>query len=151
MTVFFAHSGIHIQTLTQTPQTWCSLYLMKLLSYIDSWIANNPNVCKSLANILLKSFLTSNSDKEQMVRCLRQKQNLSVTMWAGRWVGRFVYLSTVLCSFNQFYLVYACTVLYLFYLFYSVLCFVLFETDCSDHSKNWNILRIHMFHWWLGL
>ena len=40
---------------------------MKLLSYIDSQIANSPNTCKSLANILLKSSVTANSDKEQTV------------------------------------------------------------------------------------
>ena len=78
-TVFFVHSGIHIQTLIQTPQTRCRSYLMKLLSHIDSRIANDPNACKTLANILLKSFVTANSDKEQTVGCLRRKEKLSVT------------------------------------------------------------------------
>ena len=54
---------------------------MKLLSYIDSQIANSPNTCKSLANILLKSSVTANSDKEQTVG-LRWKEKLSVTKWA---------------------------------------------------------------------
>ena len=52
---------------SQTSQTRCRSYLMKLLSYIDSQIANSPNTCKSLANILLKSSVTANSDKEQTV------------------------------------------------------------------------------------
>ena len=51
---------------------------MKFFSYIDSGIANNPNACKSLVDILLKSFVTANSDKEQRVGCLRQKEKLSV-------------------------------------------------------------------------
>ena len=52
---------------------------MKMLSYIGNRIPNNPNAGKSSSNILLKSFLVSNSDKKQTVGCLRQKEKFSVT------------------------------------------------------------------------
>ena len=55
---------------------------MKLLSYISSWFAKNPNACKSLANMLLKSSVTAKIDKEQTIGCLRQKQKLSGLKWA---------------------------------------------------------------------
>ena len=118
-------------------------------------IANNPNAFKSLANILLKSFVTANSDKEQTVECLRRKEKLSVTKWAYEFMHFYGYalFYTHLINFTQFY---ACTVLYLFYSFYSVLCLGLFETDsipvlimpkigifweftCSTDGLDWKI------------
>ena len=154
-TAFFIHSGIRIQTSIQTPQTRCRSYLMKLLSFIGRRIANNPNAFKSLANILLKSFVTVNSDKEQTIECLRRKEKLSVTKWAYEFMYFYGYalFYTHLINFTQFY---ACTVLYLFYSFYSVLCLGLFETDsipvlimpkigifweftCSTDGLDWKI------------
>ena len=78
-TVFFVHSAIRIQSLIQTSQTRCRVYLSRLLAHVDSPIATDTNACTTVANILLKSFVYANSDKEQTVGCLRRKEKLTVT------------------------------------------------------------------------
>lgn len=74
---FFFHSGNCRQTLIQIHQTRCRLYLM--LFFDISTVPNNPNACKSLVNVSLKSFVTASSDKVKMVGCLRRKEKISVT------------------------------------------------------------------------
>ena len=115
-TVLFVRSNIRIQTLMQTPQTRCRSYLIKLLSY-------NPNACKSLANILLKSFVTANSDNDWMF----QTKGEALSNWVSLWVDRFLCLSTVLNSFDPFYLV-LCMHCSTYFIHFNEFCLVLFET-----------------------
>lgn len=50
-----------------------------MLFFDISTVPNNPNACKSLVNVSLKSFVTASSDKVKMVGCLRRKEKISVT------------------------------------------------------------------------
>ena len=116
-------------TLTMKPQSMCPLsfwtsLIGASLAFLPCWlyslstpvfvhkhcfrhlklsrIANNPNAYKFLANILLKAFVTANSDKEQTVRCSRRNEKLSVTKWDYELIDFYAYalLYTHLISFT---------------------------------------------------
>ena len=76
-TVFFVQSGIHAQKNITSPRLCCRTYLMRLLRSIHAPIAENTTACRSLANILLKSLVTANSDREKSAGCLRRKEKLA--------------------------------------------------------------------------
>ena len=52
-------------------------YLIKLLGLIDAPVAESVPACRSLANILMKSFVTAHSDREKSAGCLRRKERRS--------------------------------------------------------------------------
>ena len=76
LTAFFVHCGVHAQKSIASPRLRCQTY-MKLLSLIYAPVAQSMPACRSLANILLQSFVTANSDREKSAGCLRRKEKLT--------------------------------------------------------------------------
>ena len=76
-TVFFVQSGMHAQKTISSPRLRCRNYFIKLLGLIHSPIADDVAACRTLANILMKSFVTAHSDREKSVGCLRRKEKLA--------------------------------------------------------------------------
>ena len=76
-TVFFVQCGIHAQNTIDSPRLRCRNYFVKLLGLIDAPIAEHVVACRTLTNILMKAFVTANSDREKSQGCLRRKEKLA--------------------------------------------------------------------------
>ena len=72
-TVHFVHAG-HV--LYEKTQLRCRRHLANLLFFINSPIACSEDACRTLANILLKAYVLSVSDKKRVIGCLRRKEKL---------------------------------------------------------------------------
>ena len=55
----------------------CCKYLEKLLSLIDSPISSNTAACRTFANLIFKARVIKESDKENVIGCLRRREKLS--------------------------------------------------------------------------
>lgn len=75
-TAFFVHAAIHLLETLPYPKSNCRVYLMKVLSFVDSQLAENIEACRTLANVLLKAHVNDNSDREKYLGCLRRKEKL---------------------------------------------------------------------------
>ena len=76
-TVFFVQCGMHAQNSITSPRLRCRIYFTKLLQLIHAPIAEHVIACRTLANIIMKAFVTANSDREQTQGCLRRKEKLA--------------------------------------------------------------------------
>ena len=76
-TVFFVHCGIQAQSAITSTNMRRRTYVMNLLTLIQAPVAKNVLACRLLANLLLKSHLTANSDREKSVGCLRRKEKFT--------------------------------------------------------------------------
>ena len=74
-TVHFVHSAYKL--FVNCNLHCCRVHLSQALSRIDSPVAIIQRACVTLSNILLKSFVPDNSDKERQLGCLRRKEKLS--------------------------------------------------------------------------
>ena len=76
-TVIFVQCGMHAQNSITSLRLRFRIYFTKLLELIHAPIAEHVIACRSLANILMKAFVTANSDREQTQGCLRRKEKLA--------------------------------------------------------------------------
>ena len=74
-TVHFVHSAYKL--FVNCNLHCCRAHLSQALSRIDSAMSIIQGACVTLSNILLKSFVLDNSDKERQLGCLRRKEKLS--------------------------------------------------------------------------
>ena len=76
-TVYFVHNAINLYNLLDSCRKSCCEYFQKLLSFIDAPFAQNERACKSITNILFKSYALHVDDNEKQKGCLRRKEKLS--------------------------------------------------------------------------
>ena len=72
-TVHFVHSAYKL--FVNCNLHCCRAHLSQALSRIDSAMSIIQGACVTLSNILLKSFVLDNSDKERQLGCLRGRKN----------------------------------------------------------------------------
>ena len=76
--VYFVHCAFKLTDQLSSEYYQCRKYVSKLFSFINAPFSNNPDVCRTLANIILKAFVLDKSDKEREQGCLRRKEKLSL-------------------------------------------------------------------------
>ena len=74
--VYFVNTVIFLYEKVKDPHKNCTKYVRNLLSFVDSPISSNRNLCKHLTNFMFKADVLNRSDKENLLGCLRRKEKL---------------------------------------------------------------------------
>jgi len=75
--VYFVHCAVHLHEKLQEPRKHCGNYVTRLLSIIDSRMAQNKSSCHSLKNIIFKAYAANSNERERELGCLRRQEKLS--------------------------------------------------------------------------
>ena len=74
---YFVHIGMILYAKLAESRKRCSVYYRKLLSCIDTPFSRNPAACRTLSNLIFKARVTVDSDRENVLGCLRSKEKLN--------------------------------------------------------------------------
>ena len=76
-TVYFVHCGYILYEKIDESRRHCWIYFQKLLSLIDTPLSKNVAACRTLTNLIFKARVITESDRENVLGCLRRKEKLS--------------------------------------------------------------------------